>query len=1389
MKKKIISLILAAVMMSSYSVGVKAATLSEVVSERMDNQIIFTGVSSDKNAKMMLKVYHRDYGSTQVGGFVFFDTVKTDESGRFKVTISMPDTLINGNSATGEYIMSYSGVAATESFMYAIPQDAADIYEHFANDGADALLSGLLGELSEDAKSVGVDMNAFSAISEENQRKLINWFAGMRVTSGAENVNILNDCIYAEYLSVCPENERTWIVANINPSHNGNYYETLSTAERNVVVKYMASVTYAEYTDVAKAFGTGCVLSKLSFARASEISGILADNVALLGLVNNDAYKTYIQMSDAKKFDVNEKMVAGINGSVTSLAQLKAVILSAVNAVISQVKPGGSGSGSGSYGGSSSSLPIVTDGDGKYKEEVFTDLEDASWAREAIEYLAKNKVVAGYTDGRFGPNDNVTREAFVKMLLDASGLFEKGYTSAFSDVVSGAWYAEYVACAESKNIVSGVSADRFGVGETLTRQDMAVIIVRALEMQGREISDRRAYEDFSDKDMIADYAMSAVEALYCANLINGMGDGSFAPSASLTRAQAAKVIYDVYSGALVIPLENSVQGVTATGTTFTERAQFLEAVGVLEKSAAEYRQSDSVTLGQFVNMALNLAIDSEYTGSSITDAASVDAGRYGIVASSKNETKVITVDEAAEIIVKAIGYSPLVAESQYAQKAREIGIFKGLSVSGDMKLTAEVALKMLENATECSPVVVSDFSMVDKGMSELSGATILSHSKDIYKYVGTVTGNRVTTLYSPTGLADNLIEIENTLYRCENDKFGDYLGHRVTYYVDKSGDEEVVKYAKLRDREDTTVIDADDFIDISDNFGVITYYKNESTKTLKINGTPRVFYNGRFYGEYEKADFDIDSGNITVVEAYNRDDSDMIFITSYETFIVDRVSTKKTEVFNKYTYEDATDKIDFEDTLYTIIKNGEEIGIGDLKAWDILSVAATKNGSEPSYTIYVSDTVETGKTEEFSPEDRTVESIGYVYDVAGSYFDSWALGRGVGTTIKLGEYQVYHLDVFGRIVAVEKDITAVTDAYAYVVKIFGDGENFEMRYFDMQEGEVMTLPMAKEVRINGIRCKNSDKIYDSELYDADGNYVRQLIKYTVSDKREIAEIETATLSTDADPALFTMKSVSTSYTYENASFNHEMFLNSDAKILCVPNDSDSLDDYYVVDRSLFTTDKAALLANNVMAFNFDDFSRTSLAVVTYNKSGTLDLSDSLEMLVVDGVKTGLNKDFDVMKAVTGSIGNYQGMKFLVEDGVLTDVEEGDVLYVRFNSKGRISHGETKFSLSQLMEQDNIYESAKLMLESSRNSRNQLCIGWVTGIDMSTGTTEDMVMLDSTVQLPVRMNGNLNKVVVYDAEDGKTSVEDIGVIEKGDLMIVRMRYSVNKAIVVIKNIRR
>ncbi len=175
----------------------------------------------------------------------------------------------------------------------------------------------------------------------------------------------------------------------------------------------------------------------------------------------------------------------------------------------------------------------------------FHDMDQAIWADLAVSDLVKAGIVNGMGDGSFRPNQSVTREEFVKMLLGALGIEALEAETAFSDVNANEWYATYVAAAEQLGIVQGISEEAFGVGQTIVRQDMALMIQRAMEVTGKTLNQDGETVMFGDTDSISDYAKDAVDQLAKAGIINGMGDGNFAPMQSCTRAEAAKVIYEL----------------------------------------------------------------------------------------------------------------------------------------------------------------------------------------------------------------------------------------------------------------------------------------------------------------------------------------------------------------------------------------------------------------------------------------------------------------------------------------------------------------------------------------------------------------------------------------------------------------------------------------------------------------------------------------------------------------------------------------------------------------------------------------------------------------------------------------------------------------------------
>ncbi len=173
-------------------------------------------------------------------------------------------------------------------------------------------------------------------------------------------------------------------------------------------------------------------------------------------------------------------------------------------------------------------------------EPVFSDIENVEWAIEAIEYLAEKQILSGVGDGRFEPNRYMAREELVKMLDNFFGYSKEAADSDFADADKEAWYYRAISGAASKGVVTGYEDNTFGIGKNVTREDAAVILLRAF---GSESFGEAAEPEFSDNDDISDYAKEAVGILSNSGIIAGMGDGSFMPKGNLTRAQAAKLFY------------------------------------------------------------------------------------------------------------------------------------------------------------------------------------------------------------------------------------------------------------------------------------------------------------------------------------------------------------------------------------------------------------------------------------------------------------------------------------------------------------------------------------------------------------------------------------------------------------------------------------------------------------------------------------------------------------------------------------------------------------------------------------------------------------------------------------------------------------------------------
>lgn len=219
-------------------------------------------------------------------------------------------------------------------------------------------------------------------------------------------------------------------------------------------------------------------------------------------------------------------------------------------------KPSQGSSSSSGMGNNNQNPPITVlpEDDSKKSENMqenekvseFYDVSADFWGYDAINYLSKNGVLNGFDDGSFKPDSPVTREQFAKMIVCALELEETGEEYSYTDASAGAWYVPYINTAASYDIMHGIGDSRFGIGSLLKRQDMAVVAYRLYEkayIQAREAKDIENLP-FKDVNEISNYALENVTKAYMLGLINGMSEEILAPQSTVTRAQAAQVIYN-----------------------------------------------------------------------------------------------------------------------------------------------------------------------------------------------------------------------------------------------------------------------------------------------------------------------------------------------------------------------------------------------------------------------------------------------------------------------------------------------------------------------------------------------------------------------------------------------------------------------------------------------------------------------------------------------------------------------------------------------------------------------------------------------------------------------------------------------------------------------------
>jgi hypothetical protein len=175
--------------------------------------------------------------------------------------------------------------------------------------------------------------------------------------------------------------------------------------------------------------------------------------------------------------------------------------------------------------------------------KLFTDVPDSFWASAVIKEMAAKEIISGTGGNLFEPNRKITRAEFTALMVRALQITEASST-AFEDVPASSWYAKDVSIAYKAGIIQGTSRSKFSPDVTITREEMAVLIVRSYELlKGKATAGSQS--SFTDESIISAWSLESVQKAKALGLIQGRGAGEFVPKGSLTRAEAAQAIYRI----------------------------------------------------------------------------------------------------------------------------------------------------------------------------------------------------------------------------------------------------------------------------------------------------------------------------------------------------------------------------------------------------------------------------------------------------------------------------------------------------------------------------------------------------------------------------------------------------------------------------------------------------------------------------------------------------------------------------------------------------------------------------------------------------------------------------------------------------------------------------
>jgi hypothetical protein len=245
--------------------------------------------------------------------------------------------------------------------------------------------------------------------------------------------------------------------------------------------------------------------------------------------------------------------------------------------------------------------------------KAYSDINynDGNWYNDVILEATNNGWMTGYDNGNFGPNDTMSRGMAATVLFRMANAENTDFVAYYPDVQNKSdYYAVPVTWAKQNKVITGYDNGYFGPNDQLTREQLAVILFRYAGNLGCDVSTRATLTKFSDSTQVSSYAKDAMQWAVSVGILSGDA-GRLKPTTPVSRSEACKMLvmanrfiqgdYDISTGDGNLEIDSSLYSLTAKDLLGKSVYEVIEIMAPLfQENAQNSGILASVSMSQFI---------------------------------------------------------------------------------------------------------------------------------------------------------------------------------------------------------------------------------------------------------------------------------------------------------------------------------------------------------------------------------------------------------------------------------------------------------------------------------------------------------------------------------------------------------------------------------------------------------------------------------------------------------------------------------------------------------------------------------------------------------------------------------------------------------------------